>query len=166
MTPAQATKECQRRWGKNGCWRKYPTGNVCVGRIIMGLAFVQEGSGKSFADAFRDVDERPLKNAAFEAAKGEPCPRCSRTITTEPTRKDLLKKATRRRLSELHATYERLRVIAKSKRTAAEQEEMSAAYQDIFRLENPHYPTVIRALDGSGFFAVCRSCVCVQDERT
>jgi hypothetical protein len=60
MTPKQALKQAQARWGKNAGAQNHGD-NFVVGRI-MGQGFfpvlISCGSGKSWEDAFRNADER------------------------------------------------------------------------------------------------------------
>lgn len=58
MTSKKALTEARIRWGKNAAVSKNTNGIHYVGKIVMGMMFQVEGSGKSFEEAFAESDKR------------------------------------------------------------------------------------------------------------
>lgn len=85
MNRQQALREARRRWGKTGAVTEYRNGMKSVG-IEMGFALLVKGTGATWASAFRDIDDKAERRRLFDAADDEPCPRCSRTMSTRTGR--------------------------------------------------------------------------------
>lgn len=64
MTRAQALKEAQRRWGRTAAVSRNPAFGALpysVGMVVMGMAFMVQGQGKSWEDCFKDADAKLAK---------------------------------------------------------------------------------------------------------
>ena len=60
MTEKQALTEARKRWGKNAQVEQRARGKLThtVGRVFGGLAFMVEGQGTNWAEAFENADKK------------------------------------------------------------------------------------------------------------
>ena len=146
MNLAQAKREAFKRWGKDG-WVEQRGSECLIGRLMgrIGLLFREViGSGSNWAEAFWDADTKYARSEAYREAKGQPCPRCSRSMSTVDAQ---LSKT-------LQARAERLKLQL----AFAKGEEQVALRKAYYALTLPHSPRMLRVEEEPGFVYICRSC--------
>jgi len=82
MNQSQALTEARRRWGKAALLRKERDGSRSVGVLVLGLMFEVRGTGKTWAEAFANVDEQAHREHLMFGSYGQPCAQCSCTMVS------------------------------------------------------------------------------------